>query len=327
MTRPRRVVLVIASVAAVAALATAWQGARAWTAWNRIDRIEFNLPAARESLEGTASQPNDPDASTQDSVPDYHAVLAIGSDERRDKEQQEGVYADAIMLYLVPDDGSSSIIVSLPRDLVVLDPCTGTETKLNRTLSACNESVSSEEHVALAVEGFTGITIDNFAIFRFEAFTKAIDGVGGIEICVPYALREGAEILPAGCTNADGATTLRWVRSRQTQEFVDGAWRFVQNVGDATRVERQQIVIFALLAKLKGMRSPADLAGVAERLGDAIVLDETLGLVEALAMIWDFRSLSATSIRILAVPTEPTVLPNGTFALRATTTFDTLLAP
>jgi len=85
-------------------------------------------------------------------------------------------------------------------------------------------------------------------------------------------------------------------------------------------------LIFALLAELKGIRSPTELVGLAEELGDTIVLDETLGLGDAVAMVWDLRSLAGGSIRTLTVPTETAVLDGGSFALRATMSFAELIS-
>ena len=91
------------------------------------------------------------------------------------------------------------------------------------------------------------------------------------------------------------------------------------------RVERQQELLFALFDELKGIRSPASLAGLAGELGDTIVLSETLGIGDAVALAWDLRSRSGSSIRTLTVPTEPTTLPDGSFAVRATVPFSGLL--
>jgi len=96
-------------------------------------------------------------------------------------------------------------------------------------------------------------------------------------------------------------------------------------VGDAARVQRQQTLVFALLDELKGIRSPTELAGVAEQLGDTIILDETLGIGDAVTMVWALRSVSGSSIRTLTIPTESTTL-EGTFAVRATTSFVDLIS-
>ena len=153
-----------------------------------------------------------------------------------------------------------------------------------------------------------------------------VDAVGGVTICVPNTLREGTrELLHAGCSEIDGATALLWIRSRQTQEFVGDKWQFSEDIGDVARVQRQQTLLFALLDRLKTLRSPTDLAGMAESLGTAIVLDETLQLADAVSMVWDLRSVSGSSIRTLTIPTEPAILPDGSFAVQATITFAELI--
>ncbi|MCL1598290.1 MAG: LCP family protein, partial [Actinomycetia bacterium] len=267
---------------------------------------------------------------------EYDAVLAIGSDEPTDEENrrledaglplQEGAYADAILLWLAPTNGDDPALVSIPRDLLVIDPCTGVETKLDRTFAGCGDDVSGPELVALAVEDYTGIAIDHYAAFGFDAFIDVIDSLGGVEVCVDHALREGTtDLLPAGCSTADGATTLAWVRSRQTQEFVDGEWRFIEGVSDQNRTLRQQQLMFAMLAKMKTMRSPAALAGIAESVGDSVVLSESLSMGDAVAMAWDLRSVPSFRIRRIVIPTESEVTPDGSFALRAVVPFRELL--
>ena len=64
-----------------------------------------------------------------------------------------------------------------------------------------------------------------------------------------------------------------------------------------------------MLARLKEMRSPAALAGIAESLGDTVVLDESLSMGDAVAMAWDLRSAPPSTIRRIIVPTEPAVTP------------------
>jgi LCP family protein required for cell wall assembly len=324
--RTTKILIALASVLAISMVFAGWQGVRALNAWNRIERVEFDLETARAEL-----PPPVPEVETAPGpaptvvTVSYDTVLVIGSDEHEAKTT-DGALADAVMLYLLPDDGTGPMIVSLPRDLVVVDPCTGEETKLDRTLAGCGDTIGGEELVALAVEDFTGIGVDNFASFRFEAFVSTVDAVGGVEICVPHALREGGQdLLPAGCSEVDGATALLWIRSRRTQEKIEDEWRFAEDVGDVARVQRQQTLILAMLDRLKSLRSPADLADAAEDLGSAVVLDEGLQLADAFSMVWDLRSVPGSSIRILTIPTEPTVLPDGSFAVRATVTFAKLI--
>jgi hypothetical protein len=83
--------------------------------------------------------------------------------------------------------------------------------------------------------------------------------------------------------------------------------------------------MLAMLSRLKTMRSPTALAGVAGSLGDTIVLGESLSLNDAVGMAWDLRSVSSSRIRRIIVPTEPAVTADGSFALRATVPFRELL--
>ena len=307
----------------------AWQGVRAYSAWNSIDRVEFDTSEARERLPEGVTPGSDAINPTPTFVDvEYQTVLAIGSDAASgdERNRQEGVYADAVLFYLAPDNGDNPILVSLPRNLLVINPCIGEETKLDRTLEGCGQDISGPELVALAVEDFTGIAVDHFALFDFDGFMKAIDAVGGVELCVPNSLRQGnTDLLPAGCSVVYGATALNYVRSRTTQELVDGEWRFVEDESDLNRATRQQQVMFAMLARLKTIGSPATLAAIAENLGPAITLSDTLSLSGAVGLAWNLRSVPSSQIKRLIVPTEPVMTADGTFALRATVAFQELL--
>ena len=333
VTRKRIILLAAAAVVFLVVALAGWQGARAWWAWRGIERIEFDTAQARSQLPDPASAAS-PTPTYQSA--EFDAVLAIGSDERTDEQRQyleetgqsvqEGAYADAVLLWLMPTGGSEPALVSIPRDLLIVDPCTGEQTKLDRTLAGCGESVSGPELVALGVEDYTGIEVDHIAIFGFDAFVDVIDSLGGVELCVDNALREDTQdLLPAGCSVADGKTALAWVRSRATQEFVDGEWRFVEGVSDQNRTGRQQQLMFAMLAKMKTMRSPAALAGIAESVGDSVVLSESLSMGDAVAMAWDLRGIPSSQIRRIVVPTEPVVMDDGSFAVRALVPFQELL--
>jgi len=327
VTRKRIILLAVSAGVFLVVAFFGWQGARAWWAWQGIERVEFDTAEARSRLIEPADSGVETTPLPTYEIVEYDTVLAIGNDlNPEDPDRQDGVYADAVLLWLAPTNGGDPVLVSLPRDLLVVDPCTGEETKLDRTLAGCGDDVSGPELVALAVEDYTGIGVDHFAMFGFDGFVEVIDSIGGVEICVEYALREGgSDIVPAGCSIADGATALRWIRSRGTQEFVDGEWRFVEGVSDANRTQRQQTLMFAMLARLKAMRSPTTLAGIAGSLGDTVSLDDSLSMGDAVAMAWDLRSVPSSRIRRIVVPTEPVITSDGGFGLRATVPFRELL--
>ena len=105
------------------------------------------------------------------------------------------------------------------------------------------------------------------------------------------------------------------MRSRSTQEFVEGEWRFVEGVSDLTRNARQQQLLLALLAELKGLRTPGAVADLAGEVSDAVQLDERLSMGEAIGLAWDLRRVSAASIQRPTIPVEATATEDGSFAL------------
>lgn len=303
-----------------------------WNSWNGVARESLDtgsvraaaapLPAPPQDLveEDSAAAPIEDvvmaDLATEGA---YRSFLLIGTDEAA------GI-ADVILLTVVPTDGSEPFIVSLPRDLYVPNRCTGDYTRINATLHGCSD-INGATALSLAVEDFTGITVDHFALFDFDGFADIVDGVGGVEICVDHERRDRrAELdIPAGCTMADGATTLAWVRSRQPQEFVDGRWRTVSGASDLLRNQHQQDVVLQLFGKLNTFDSPADLAMKVEELSEAFTLDNRLGVGEAIAVAWSLRGLDIANVNRLEIPVLYATTREGQSVLRAVTPFDEIL--
>ena len=334
----RRIIIGLAVVLGVGVVYLGLAGFQAFLAWHSIDRVEFDTEAARVALVtiptstmAVESEDSSTPPSTQDPNPilqqtEYQAFLVIGSDEKP-PELQEGIFADAVLLYLAPTTGDP-ILVSLPRDLLVTNPCTSSPVKLNSLLAGCDDAANGPELIAIAVENLTGIAVDHFGVVEFEGLVRAVDEIGGIELCSENALRgdDAAGLLPEGCSRIDGSTALRYVRSRTTQEFVDGEWIYQEGTSDLTRAERQQDVLLAMLSQAKSVRSPDALADLISKLSDAVVLDDGLSMGNAVDLAWELRGTPPEQIRRLVLPVEPVVTEDGQFALRATTPFLDVIA-
>ncbi len=317
--------------AALVALAYAmWNGVQIWDSWRNVGRQGFDIEQAGQLLElpaeGIVDGEVDNEVATNvTAVPaaeiGYLSVLIVGSD-------LSGNLADVIMLAVLPEDGGEPMLVSLPRDLYLPNRCTQRFSKINANLAGCGDDVNGPTLLALAVEDFTGIDISHFALFTFEGFEEIIDTVGGVEICVDYPVRDSrSELdLPAGCTQATGAQALSWVRSRRTQELVDGRWRTMPDVSDLSRNERQQEVLLQLFAKLRDFSSPGDLTATVRSLTDAFTLDDQLGLTDAINLAWELRDIDPTSFVTLDIPVENQRTSSGAAILVPTKPFDQVLA-
>jgi LCP family protein required for cell wall assembly len=309
---------------------SAWNGVQLWDSWRGVEREGFDTAQAEQLLglpaEGIVDEEVTEEMATAvTAVPaaeiDYLSVLLIGAD-------LSGSLADVIMLAVMPDDGSDPMLVSLPRDLYLPNRCTQSYTKINANLAGCGDDVNGPTLLALAVEDFTGIEVDHFALFTFDGFEDIIDGVGGVEICVDHPVRDSKSDLDlsAGCTQATGTQALAWVRSRRTQELVDGRWRTMEDVSDLSRNERQQDVLLQMFSKLSEFTSPADLTNTVRSLANTFTLDDQLGITDAISLAWELRGIDPQTFVSLMIPVESQRTSGGASILVPLEPFDRVLS-
>ena len=320
---------------AIALVYSAFTASQIYGSWSTVERETLATAEAGEALPSTSLPPvsdvvedEDPEVKPIEEVVvaaptiegAYRSFLIIGNDTAAD-------LADVILLTVLPaDDDLAPFMVSLHRDLYVPNRCTNGYGRINATYRECGE-VNAPTMLSLAVEDFTGIKIDNFAIFDFEGFEQIIDGVGGVELCSEYPLRDAKAHLdfPGGCVNADGATALAWVRSRHTQQQVNGSWKSVPGAGDLLRNQHQQDVLLLLAEKLRTFESPTDLSSKIEELSNAFIVDDGLGIADTLSLAWNVRGIDVATIQRLAVPVKLGRTTKGQSILRPTQPFDEVL--
>ncbi|GAA4703927.1 hypothetical protein GCM10023215_49390 [Pseudonocardia yuanmonensis] len=167
--------------------------------------------------------------------------LIVGSDSRADLSAEDeerlgtgdaaGQRTDTIML--LHSGSSGSVLVSLPRDSYVPIPGHGSN-KLNAAYAFGGAPL-----LISSVEAATGLHIDHYAEIGFGGFVDAVDAVGGVDLCVPKAIKDpkAALDIQAGCQELDGQTALGYVRTRATAG------------SDFDRVQRQREFLSALIAK------------------------------------------------------------------------------
>lgn len=326
---------------------TAWTGVSIWAKWLGVERVQVDTVAAREQIAATtggSGNGTDPDGSIDVTALDpavagslssrtpiegeyFETFLILGTDSR--SPDQVSGRADVIMLVLVPQDGSTPGMVSIPRDLFLPNACTSGFSRINAGLNGCRDSASGIELISINIEDFTGVQVDHVALFDFDGFEEIIDAVGGIRICTENPIRSAKASLdfslPAGCDTYDGETTLKWVRDRATQELVDGVWRTVPGVNDLARNQRQQDVVLQMFSKMQRMRDPGELATVVGELSDAFTLGESVGIGEAVSLAWSMRDLGADGFSRFTIPVTGHVTSTGAQVLLPTSAFADLL--
>lgn len=258
---------------------------------------------------------------------DISAYLIIGSDERSLNSSAargyvQGSRADVILLGVINEDSKNNHLISIPRDLLIINSCTSEIERINASYKK-NECGNRPENLAAAILNLTGIRVENFASFNFEGFEKIIDSFGGIEICVEKTQKEGYSFeLQKGCQTVSGSTSLNWVVSRNTEVLVGekiidengedaSVWEKMSGVSDLTRIERQQYVVLQMLKELDNFKNINEFTNFIEAIEETFIIDENLSLRKAIDLLWNLRDIDLNKIKKHTLPTYPFELEDG----------------
>lgn len=162
-------------------------------------------------------------------------IAVLGSDTRNGPPDGGRGRCDAIHIVAINPQAKAGTILNFARDAWVDVPGRGRD-KLN---AAC---VRGPQTMVQALKNLTGIPIQYYAITEFSHFMRLVDELGGIEIDVPYAMRDsasGANFRP-GPQHLLGGDVLAFSRNRKDTPR-----------GDFSRSENQGLVILAALRKFR----------------------------------------------------------------------------
>lgn len=176
-------------------------------------------------------------------------LLLLGVDsEYEGLDPKASFNGDTIMLITFNPDTLNATMFSIPRDTYV--PI------------ACNYNYSNKINSATAygtkcmidtVENFTGINIDYYAKINFKGVVGLVNAVGGVDVDVPIKFCEQNSdrkkgkhkiCLKPGKQHLNGEQALALARHRKTLP-----------TGDFARGQNQQLVVEALIDKVKDIRS------------------------------------------------------------------------
>lgn len=275
--------------------------------------------------------------STKNISEEFVTYLLVGSDRRNENSSLsrgfvEGQRADVIILTIINKENDSVSLVSLPRDLLIKNSCTEEIQRINSTFQK-NDCGNSAENLSANILNVTGLLVDHFALFTFEGFEKIIDSLGGVEVCIERAQKEGYSFeLKAGCQTVKGSVALNWVVSRNTEIMVGekiidengndaSSWEPMIGVSDLYRVKKQQQIVISLLNRLNDFNSYTDLYNLIKALELTFTIDENLTIPNATQILWGYRNFNFSEINKLTVPTKPYRTEDGKEVLVLTENF------
>jgi LCP family protein required for cell wall assembly len=218
--RGRRIALIAGTVVAVLVAATA--SSYFWLD-SKLNR-SVTLPAFAGQSAGQnwlIAGSDGRDGLTDQEIRALHVGFDFGTDN-----------SDSLMLLHI--GGGRPVLISIPRDSYVPIPGYGYN-KINAALGFGGPAL-----LVKTVENVTGLRINHYVGIGFLGLVNVVDGVGGVNICLPTALHDTASgaNFKAGCQTMDGAQALAFVRDRHS--FADE---------DLQRMQDQRAFLKALLAK------------------------------------------------------------------------------
>lgn len=166
---------------------------------------------------------------------------------------------DTIMLLSLNPEKKTFALTSFPRDLLVAspqDPKTTVRINSLWEMGLANHPEDPAYYLRNTIENISGINAPYFATINLDGVGKIVDLVGGINLMVPERIYDPEFPAPGfgittfsinpGWQHMNGDTAVKYIRTRHTL------------ASDFGRMRRQQAVLNAILAKVRGMNALTD---------------------------------------------------------------------
>jgi LCP family protein required for cell wall assembly len=194
---------------------------------------------------------------------------------------------DTLMLVHVSASHRFVQVISLPRDSWVNIPGHGMN-KINSALG-----LGGPQLMVQTIEQATGLTVNDYIEVNFLGFVKVIDALGGVNICLPYAVDDQYSGLhmSAGEHHVDGITALEFARDRHSFP-----------ASDLARIQDQQQLISTALSEgiSSGMlANPLRLERFLSAASATVKVDQGFNVVR---LADEMRGISPNDVTFTTVP-------------------------
>ncbi len=242
-------------------------------------------------------------------------ILLIGSDTRLNQNgiggtaaQTPGGRSDTLMLLHISPQHHEITVVSIPRETMVpvlqcpaVDGTTGQQAEPGQ-VELINAALDFGGPVCTwkTFETVTGIHVDHFVELDFTGFEKIIDDLGGVEVCLPFAVDDplsGLD-LPAGRHHIYGPQALAFWRTRED----------IGTGSDLERIERDQYLMVALVHGIEHsglLHSPSKVLAVVRDASDAMTTDTGLDQNTMLSIAEAMKGISSSEVQFVTAPNIP----------------------
>lgn len=242
-------------------------------------------------------------------------ILLIGSDTRvgqggigGNAASTPGGRSDTLMLLHISPGNHDVTVVSIPRETMVpviscpaVDGTTGQQAEPGQE-ELINAALDFGGPVCTwkTFESVTGIHIDHFVELDFTGFEKIINDLGGVEVCLPFAVDD-----------PDSGLNLSKGRHHIFGPQALAFWRTREDLGtgsDLERIERDQFLMVSLLHGIENsglLHSPSKILDVVRDASDAMTTDQGLDQNTILEIGDAMRGISTSQVQFITAPNIP----------------------
>lgn len=232
-------------------------------------------------------------------------ILLLGVD-------KEGLRCDSIMVMSYNTKNHKINLMSIPRDTRVRDDKMGRYRKIN---ALRNTDISKEygpAAVAKAIKNLTGMPINYYVEFSFDALDKTMDILGPVTFDVPDLEGKGRGMnyddgyqglhihLKPGIQELSGNQIQQFLRYRKSNyrdaKYVDGS--------DQKRVERQQALLAAIIDQKLNLQSIAKIDDIFGEVGKGLKTTFSADDVKAYAayLAKNVQNISSKNMESVVMP-------------------------
>ncbi|WP_199484544.1 LCP family protein [Peribacillus glennii] len=223
-----------------------------------------------------------------DPMADNISLLFIGVDDSEKRQFQGNSRSDALMLATFNKKENSIKLLSIPRDSYVYIPERGSKTKINAA-----HALGGPQATMDTVEELLDIPVDYYVRMNFNAFIDVVNALNGIEVNVPYELREqdskdraGAIHLQPGVQTVNGEQALALARTRKQDT-------------DIMRGERQQEILKAIMKKATSVGAVTKYTDVMQAVGDNMTTNLKFGQMKSfISYVTNDSGLNIESVKL-----------------------------
>jgi LCP family protein required for cell wall assembly len=236
-------------------------------------------------------------------------ILVIGSDTRQGKNARFGAHiggqrSDTVLVLHLSPDLRRATVLSIPRDSVVpVLSCASADGSPGQVsqpgqVEQINATFAFGGPACLwkTIEQTAHIRLDHFIELNFTGFQHVVNDLGGVDICLPFAIRDPRSKLrlSSGLHHVWGATALAYWRVR-----------YIGFGSDLERIQRDQFLMASVTQEVKRtdlFGHPEKVYKIVSDIAASLTTDSGLSQANLIWLAHDLQTMKLPAVHFIQVP-------------------------